>query len=240
MKVSIITQARMAATRLPGKVLKTIREKSLLAYHLQRAAWSDLPIIVATTVKGEDEPIVEECKTLKISYFRGEEDDVLSRYYHCAKENNLDIIVRITSDCPLIDGLLIREGFEEYKRSDVDYLSNSIERTFPRGLDFEIFSFKALEAAYKNAKELPEREHVTPYICRNNPNLFRIMGFPYKEDKSRYRITVDTDKDFEVIKILIEDFEADQKGYEQIIEILGNHPEIVNINKDVKQKEYGE
>lgn len=240
MNVSIITQARIASTRLPAKVLKTIREKSLLAYQIQRAKWSGLPIIVATTVEEKDEPVVEECKILEVPYFRGDECDVLSRYYHCARENHLDTIIRITSDCPLIDGYLIREGYEEYKRLNVDYLSNSIERTFPRGLDFEIFSFEALELAYQNAKELPEREHVTPYIWKNNPTLFGIKSFLYRLNKSRYRITVDTNEDFEVIKILIEDFMADQKGYEEIIEILDSHSEIVKINEDVKQKNYGE
>ncbi|MEW6607092.1 MAG: glycosyltransferase family protein [bacterium] len=240
MRVSIITQARVASTRLAAKVLKTIKGKSLLAYHIQRARWSDLPIIVATTVKEQDEPIVEECKILEVPFFRGDECDVLGRYYHCARENQIDTIIRITSDCPLIDGYLIREGYEEYKRLNADYLSNSIERTFPRGLDFEIFSFRALKLAYENAKELPEREHVTPYIWKNNPNLFEIKNFSSRLNKSEYRITVDTDKDFEVIKILIEDFGVDQKGYKEIIEILDSHPEIVKINQDIKQKDYGE
>lgn len=240
MKAAIITQARMGSTRLPGKVLKTIKDKSLLAYHLQRAGWSGLPIVVATTIKSEDDFIIEECKKLNISYFRGAKDDVLSRYYHCAKKNHLDTIIRITSDCPLIDGYLIREGYEEYRKLKVDYLSNRIKKTFPRGLDFEIFSFRALKLAYKKAKELPEREHVTPYIWRNNPDLFRIKNFSYKLNKSSYRITVDTDKDFEVIKILIEDFGADEKGYEQIIEILDKHPEIATINENIRQKKYGE
>ncbi|MEW6618230.1 MAG: glycosyltransferase family protein [bacterium] len=238
MKVSIITQARITSTRLPAKVLKTIKGKSLLAYHIQRAKWSGLPIIVATTLKN-NESIIEECNLLKTPYFRGDEDDVLSRYYHCARENQIDTIIRITSDCPLIDGYLVREGYEEYKRLKVDYLSNSIERTFPRGLDFEIFSFEALELAYKNAKELFEREHVTPYIWKSNPNLFRIKNFLFRLNKSGYRITVDTEKDFEVIKILIEDYGADQKGYEEIIEILDKHPEIVKINENVKQKNDG-
>lgn len=239
MKVSIITQTRMDSTRLPGKVLKTIKNKSLLNYHIQRAKWSNLPVIVATTTKEKDELIVKECQRLKISYFRGDEDDVLSRYYYCAKENNLDVIIRITSDCPLIDGCLIREGYEEYKKSNVDYLANTIKRTFPRGLDFEIFSFEALDLAYRNAKELPDREHVTGYILRNL-NLFRTKNFSHKIDKSKYRITVDTKEDFEAIKTLIEKFRSDEKKYQEIIEILDNNPEIVKINENVKQKEYGE
>lgn len=240
MKIAIITQARMTSTRLPGKVLKIVKGEPLLFYHVERARLSGISVIVATTINKEDDVIAQECQKLKVPCFRGDESDVLGRYYNCAKELALDTIVRITSDCPLIDGALIKKGVESFAKSKADYLSNTVERTFPRGFDFEIFSFKALQTAYQEAKDNSEREHVTPYIWRNNPALFKIESYVNQVDKSDYRITVDTELDFLLIKELIEEFRADQKNCQQIIEIFEKYPELAKINENVKQKEYGQ
>ena len=240
MNVAIISQARTGSTRLPGKVLMTISDKSLLEYHIERLKWSLLPVIIATTASESDEPIVSICRRMNIPFFRAHEEDVLARYYECAMENGIEIIIRVTSDCPLIDGVLIKEGLELFKTEGVDYLSNTIVHTFPYGFDFEIFTFKALEAAFVNAKDRPEREHVTPYIWRNNPDRFKLFDFRSKQNKSDYRITVDTQEDFLVVKTLIEEYEADRKGYKEIISILDKNPRILQPNKTVKQKRYGE
>ena len=237
-QIGIITQARMTSTRLPGKILKKIKGKALLEYHIERLKWSDLPVIVATTTNQTDDCVVDLCRMLRLPFFRGDETDVLSRYYLAAKEHSLDIVIRVTSDCPLIDGRLIKRGLGKFV--DCDYLSNSISCTFPRGLDFEIFSFEALEMAYNNASEIPEREHVTPYIHRTQKDLFRITPFFADNDDSVFRITVDTEDDFQLIKELIEKFGCDNLTAEEIISVLQRNPYLKDINAHVRQKKYGE
>ncbi len=240
MKIAIITQARVDSTRLPGKVLMKIMQKTILEYHIERLKWSSLHIVVATTNKGSDDSIVSLCNDMEIPFFRGSEEDVLARYYECAKTNCLDVVIRVTSDCPLIDGYLIKEALKTFIMKRPDYLSNIIERSFPRGLGFEIFTFKSLETAFVNAREKPEREHVTPYIWRNNSQHFKLAKFKHECNKSAYRIAIDTSEDFLVVKKLIEEHQADKKGYRDIISILDNNPEILDLNKAVKQKKYGE
>jgi len=229
----------MTSNRLPGKVMKMVKGQPLIYYHLKRAADSGIPLIVATTVNKEDDILVESCKDMGVKYFRGDESDVLDRYYGCARENNLDVIIRITSDCPLIDRGLIKKGLDSFKQSKSDYLSNTVKRTFPRGFDFEVFTFEALKEAFLKATEPPEREHVTPYIWLNKENKFHIEQLFNDPDKSMYRVTVDTEPDFQLIKVLIEEFDAHLKDAAGIIKILDEHPELVQINKEVRQKAYG-
>src|SRR6185437_2526684 len=204
-KTGIITQARMTSTRLPGKILMKAKGKSMLEYHLERLAWSNLPVYIATTTNQTDDVVVEFATKHGIMFSRGSEENVLSRYYECAKKNELDIIIRVTSDCPLIDGNLLGIGYNKYIEIDDAhlYLSNSIERTFPRGLDYEIFSFDLLEDAYYNADEEPELEHVTPYIRNNRSGNVTLLNIANEKDYSNFRITLDTPEDFELIRKLI-------------------------------------
>ena len=241
MNIVAIIQARMTSTRFPGKVLKTIAGKPMLWYMVNRTRTAKMinDVVVATSTDLSDDLIEDFCKINKIKYFRGDLDNVLKRYYETAKKFNANVIVRVTSDCPLIDGKLIDEGLKEFIGGDYDYLSNTVERTFPRGSDFEILKFSALENAYKNAAEEPEKEHVTPYIWRNHPEQFKICQLKREVDKSNFRITVDTPEDLEVIKILIEKYKADKKSADEIIEILDNHPEISQLNAHIEQKHYG-
>ena len=242
MKIVAMIQARMTSTRFPGKVLKTIAGKPMLWYVVNRVRTAKKigDVVVATSTDPSDDFIEDYCKSNKIKYFRGDLDNVLKRYYETAKKFNADAIVRITSDCPLIDGKLIDEGIKEFMRSDCDYLSNTVKRTFPRGFDFEIFTFDALNAAFKNATKEPEREHVTPYIWRNHPEDFKIKYFKREIDKSHFRITVDTPEDFELVKILVEKYRTDIKSADDIIEILDDHPEISQLNAHIEQKHYGQ
>ena len=237
-KAGIITQARMTSTRLPGKVLKQIKGVSLLKYHSDRVKESGYPFYIATTTNSTDDDIVDFCKEENIAFYRGDEANVLSRYFFCAKENKLDIIVRVTSDCPLVDGLLIKRALNQYVNQfeKYDYVSNYIERTFPRGFDFEIFSFEYLEEAYLNATMKEELEHVTPYINLNRSNKTIFHSILYKEDKSNYRITVDTQEDFELIRRLIVDHCANELSASEIIAILDNNPDLVKINAHIQQK----
>jgi len=242
MNIVAIIQARMSSTRFPGKVLKKIGGKPMLWYVVSRTrtAKKIRDVVVATSIDPLDDLIENFCKSNKIKYFRGDLDNVLKRYYDTAKKFNADVIVRVTSDCPLIDGKLIDEGLKEFIGGDYDYLSSTVERTFPRGFDFEILKFSALENAYKNAAEEPEKEHVTPYIWRNHPEQFKICKITRPVDKSGFRVTVDTPEDLNVIKILIAKYGADKKTVDEIIEILDNHPEISQLNAHIEQKHYGQ
>lgn len=230
----------MTSTRLPGKVLLPIAGKPMLAYLIERLkqASSLDKIVVATSREDSDKPIVAYCQEKDIDIFCGNLEDVLGRFFHTALKYQANIIVRITADCPLIDGALVQKGITKFhQQQPIDYLSNTIKRTFPRGFDFEIFTFDALKKAHQQAKKEPEREHVTPYIWQN-PTKFRLYHFKQEMDKSSYRITVDTQEDYQVVKLLIEKYSADKKNYQQITSILDAHPEIVKINSQVMQKKY--
>jgi spore coat polysaccharide biosynthesis protein SpsF len=237
-KIGIITQARMTSTRLPGKILMEVGQKPLLKYHCERLIQNGLSVYLATTENKTDDKVVEFAKAEHIPFSRGSESDVLSRFYKCALQNELNVIVRVTSDCPLIDGALVKQGIDKYiEMNDKNlYLSNALERTYPRGFDFEIFSMELLLEAYKNAVLEIDKEHVTPYINRNRSGKVNFYHFRQKEDKSAYRITVDTPEDFELIKKLIEEHGADKMDYKQITEILDKHPELVLINAHIEQK----
>lgn len=238
MKAGIITQARMTSTRLPGKVLMKAGGKSLLEWHIERLKWSGLPVFIATTVNATDEPVVELASQLEVPVYRGDEQNVLERFYGCAEEYGLDIIVRVTSDCPLIDGAIIQEAVEQYREGNNPalYLSNTLERTFPRGLDFEIFSRPMLEKAFRESSTLFEKEHVTPFFYKTHASDFRLINLARESVGADFRITVDTAEDFELVKILIEQYAAHEKGTEEIVSLLQHHPELTAINAHVEQK----
>jgi spore coat polysaccharide biosynthesis protein SpsF len=238
-KAGIISQARTTSTRLPKKVLLKILDKTLLEYHLERLYNEKLPVYIATTTNECDNPIIDICDNLRIPFHRGDEADVLGRYYNCAKDNNLDIIIRVCSDCPLIDLQLIKEGLNQYlELNDPDvYLSTVLQKSFPKGLDFEIFSFSSLEEAYKLATQDFQREHVTPYINRNVSGKTKFVHFISKIDSSHYRLTVDTPEDFELIKIMIEEHQCNLKSSNEIIETLNSNPHLSLINAHVEQKQ---
>lgn len=245
MNIGIITQARINSTRLPAKILKMCNGKPMLDYHIERLQWSNLPIYIATSTNPSDQAIANYAKQHQLPFYCGSENDVLSRFYGCASKYNLDIIVRVTSDCPLIDGMLVKQGVDYYmelindpqntNRDNNLYLSNSLERTFPRGFDFEIFSFYMLEQAYHQAFAPTQREHVTPYFYQN-PTLFDLHCMMSNNDKSNYRITLDTPEDLQAITTLIEQYHADALSADQLITLLDDHPEIVAINAHIEQK----
>lgn len=236
--VRIVTQARLGSSRLPGKILKTINGRTLLDYHLERLAKTGYPIVVATTDQDSDKALVEDLKKKKIDYFCGSENDVLDRYQQTIKAFPADIIVRVTSDCPLVDGALIVEAVKKYQKLNEPrlYLSNAIYRSFPRGFDFEIFSKEMLEEAAKNAKDPQDREHVTAYFYRHKKLAFKHHHWENKENFSSYRVTVDEAADFELVKELIEKHQADKKSWREIVSILQENSELVKINQHVEQK----
>ncbi len=243
MKTVIIVQARMTSTRLPGKVLKQVLGKPLLEYQIERLQRVKLAdeIVIATTINETDEPIVELCNCLDVAYFRGSEEDVLGRYYQVATEHKVDIVVRVTSDCPLIDPKVIDEVINCYlkNQSNYDYVSNSLERTYPRGMDTEVFSFSTLQQAFWEATSQPDREHVTPFIHRQ-PSRYSLGHVIYSEDCSHYRWTVDTPEDFELIQKIIEAIYPRKPNFtlEDCLSLLKKYPEWYIINSHVSQKNY--
>jgi spore coat polysaccharide biosynthesis protein SpsF len=239
MKIGIISQARMTSTRLPAKILLTVLDKPLLLYHVNRLKMSEVPIYIATTSNQTDDIVEKFCVENHLPFFRGSESDVLSRYFYLAEREKLDVIVRVTSDCPLIDGYEIKKALAFYTAlpnyKNV-YYTNCQKRTFPRGFDFEIFSFESLKKCFDFGTLEFEREHVTPYIWKTHPEQFDILHYLRDEDCSRFRITVDEEDDFKLIKILIEKYSAHTLNSAGIIDILKAHPELSAINEHVEQK----
>lgn len=236
-KIGIITQARMTSSRLPGKVLKTIAGKTLIDYHLQRLKKSQLPIVVATTDQSSDQPIVDFCHP-EFPVVRGSENNVLSRFWKVVEKFNFDVIVRVTSDCPLIDGGIIRDACNRYieLRQPWVYMSNCLERTYPRGFDFEIFSQTMLKEAHQKATALHELEHVTPYFYQNLHGKTNFVSLTQKNNLSHIRLTVDEKDDFNLIKILIENHNCDQKNAVEIMDLISKHPELTKLNSHIEQK----
>lgn len=227
----------MGSSRLPGKVLKKAGGKSLLDWHFERLLTCDQPVILATTTSPHDTPLCDWADSNGISCFRGSENNVLSRYLDCAKEYNLDIIVRVTSDCPLVDGQMIADGIERYfsHNEPRQYLTNS-QSTFPRGFDFEIFSLDLLEEAFVNSKNTYELEHVTPYFYHKKKLDIMVTQYQSMEDNSHLRVTVDTPEDFELVRILIEQHNAGISTHFEITELLKKRPDLVALNQHVVQK----
>jgi spore coat polysaccharide biosynthesis protein SpsF len=230
-KVLGITQARISSTRLPRKVLKQISGKTLLEYHLERALKSKLvnEWIVATTNELDSELICLIAGKMSLKYFKGNLYDVLDRFYNAAIEENPDYVVRITSDCPLIDPEIIDDVVNCCLSKNVDYASNTLNRTFPDGTDVEVFSLESLKTAWLQATEKDDREHVTPFIWRNSSfygkSLFSAYNFQGEVDSSSYRITVDDEKDFKLIQQLIETMGSDRK-WSEYIDFIKLHPEL--------------
>lgn len=233
--IAAIVQARMTSTRLPGKVLKEVRGKPLLSYLIERLRRVNNieKIIIATTNNKEDDPIVELCKKEFVSYFRGSEDDVLDRYYQTAKKFGVDHVVRITSDCPLIDPQICDRVIGIYINSDIDYVHTGL--TFAEGVDCEVLSFRALQKAWHEANLKSEREHITLYI-HNHLKLFKKITLINETDDSKYRFTVDEWEDYLVVKAILEGlYSRDSQPFtaNDVKEFLDAHPDIFQLNSNI-------
>lgn len=237
-RVVAIIQARLGSTRLPGKALADIGGLSMLARVVRRVGRaSRLNLVtVATTSEPADAAIVEECDRLGVPVTRGSQDDVLDRYYQAAQIHQADVVVRITSDCPLIDPELIDALVGAFLADGPDYAGNFIERRYPRGLDAEVFSFAALERAWREANAEYERAHVTPYIYQH-PEAFRLLSVPGTEDHSRHRWTVDTPEDLTFARAVYARFADDSFGWREVLALVEAEPELAAINAHVEQKE---
>lgn len=244
MKIGAIIQARTSSTRFPNKVLKELPYDSginVLQQVIKRLKKSHEinEIIVATSEDNEDEEIVKIAEKESIKWFRGSRKNVLERYYLAAKESDLDIIVRITSDCPCIDPEIVDLVIAEHIKTHTDYTSNCLVKTYPHGLDTEVFNFNVLEKVYKNAKKNYEKEHVTPYIYRN-PTLFKINHVYAPEElyAPDIRITLDTEEDYALLCAVFDYLYPRNEIFKikDIINLFKEKPWLKLINKKTIQK----
>jgi len=230
-----IIQARMGSTRLPGKALKKINGIPLLKYQIDRVADSGLmdKLVIATTDSDKDDEIVSVCRDNGIEYFRGSENDVLARFYECARRFKADVIVRLTADCPLSDPAIVDDVIDLYLKSGVDYAANTIppqSSRYPDGTDVEVFSMNALERAYNSCDNPCDREHVTFYFWKYG-NEFTTRQLDNKEDWSKFRFTVDYSEDFEVVEYILKELKR-RNSFGHAAEVI----EILNANDPVKMK----
>jgi spore coat polysaccharide biosynthesis protein SpsF len=238
--VDAIIQARTGSARLPGKVLMSILGESMLERVVERTRRAKLVrnVIVATSINPSDSAIVELCESKGWSCLRGSEDDVLDRYFQAASRFKSDVVVRISSDCPLIDPQLADQVIRAYLdgRQRFDYVSNNFPtRTFPVGLDVEVMSFTALRTVWEDDENSRWREHVTPYVYRH-PERFRLHGVVNDVDLSGMRWTVDTPEDLEFVRRVYAHFGHDWFSWRDVLAVLGDHQGWLVINRNVRQK----
>jgi spore coat polysaccharide biosynthesis protein SpsF len=238
MNTTAIIQARMGSSRLPGKILMDLGGETVLSRvvrRLQRSREIDR-IVVATTTMPADEIIVRECERLQVDDFCGSRDDVLDRYYQAAHLYEAEVVVRITSDCPLIDPELVDQTIRLFQDKRADYASNVVTRTYPRGLDAEVFTLAALDRASGEASQPHQREHVTPYLSEH-PEMFRLASLSGTVDYSRYRWTLDTPEDLELLRIIYSRFEnREDFRWQDVIALMGREPALAEINSQILQK----
>lgn len=233
-----IIQARMGSTRLPGKTLRPLAGEPMLARVVNRTrrARRIEKVVVATTESARDEPIVTFCRERGWPCFRGSEEDVLDRYHAAAVAHGADPIVRITSDCPLIDSALVDGVLAAYAEGGCDYASNSLEpRTYPRGLDTEVVARSALDAAWREDRDPRWREHVTPFIYRH-PERFRLRRIANDQDLSFHRWTVDTEEDYALVSRIYDALDGEAFGWKEVLALLEQHPDWMELNRGVHQK----
>jgi spore coat polysaccharide biosynthesis protein SpsF len=237
--IGCIIQARMGSSRLPGKIMKKINgDTPMLKFQLDQLEFSKNidQIIIATTTLEPDNLIVDFCKKNNLECFRGESKDVLDRYYKCAKKFNFPIIVRITSDNPLIDPTIVDHVISRFIDSDYDYMSTEVKKS-PLGFAVEVFTFKSIKKAWEEAKLPSEHEHVTPYFY-NNPDKFKIESVSQEKDLSHIRCTVDTEYDFKLIEKIISKIETRPIHLDHILDLFSKDTNLLEINKHVKHDGY--
>lgn len=238
MKVAAIIQARMGSTRLPGKVLKDIEGETALARVVSRLSRASLidEVLVATTDRPADDAIVAESRRCGVAVSRGDENDVLDRYFRAAQLSKAEAVVRITSDCPLIDPGITDKTIRAFLDEGPDYASNALQRTYPRGLDTEVISMRALERAWRAASKAYEREHVTPYIYEH-PDQFKLLPVTGDTDYSQHRWTLDTPEDLEFIRAVYAQMkDHDNFLWQDVLDVLERKPELLEINRAISQK----
>ena len=235
-----ILQARTSSSRLPGKVLRPILGKPMLAHQIERVRRARMVdhLIVATSIDSSDDSLAQLCEEIGVPCFRGSLDNVLDRFYQAAKEHQPETVVRLTGDCPLADPEVIDHVIRFYLDGNFDYAGNCLEATYPDGLDAEVFSFAALERAWNEAELPSQKEHVTLYVNRQ-PDKFRIGHVKREPDLSALRWTVDEPRDLEfVTEVYRALYPANPKfTTDDILDLLRQRPELMEINSDITRNE---
>ena len=238
--LAVLIQARMGSTRLPNKVLADIEGKPMIWHLVNRLSQSKFSpeIIIVTTILKEDKQIIEFGKELNLKVYAGNCDDVLDRYYQASLKYNVDIIVRITADCPLIDPEVFDIVVTKFLDGNYDYFTNTLPPTYPDGLDVEVFSFQALEKSWNEAMLSSEREHVTPYI-RKNPQIFKLGNIESEVDLKDMRWTVDEKEDLQFVREIFKKLYSKGNVFlmEEILDLLKEHPELMKINNQFERNE---
>lgn len=238
-RVVAILQARMGSSRLPGKVLAPVLGQPLLAHLIQRVRPARCldQLVVATTRLPQDDPIETLAHDLETPCFRGAVADCLDRYYQAAKQFHAGVVVRLTGDCPLVDGAFVDWGITQYRSATppLDYLNSLLSHTFPLGLEVEVFSFAALETAWQEDTTPAGREHVTPFFYRH-PERFCIGSPASSCDYSSMRWTVDTAEDLIFVRQVYEHFGCSTFSWQEALAVVRKHPEWQAINQHVKQR----
>ncbi|MBF0542971.1 MAG: glycosyltransferase family protein [Candidatus Riflebacteria bacterium] len=240
LKINAVIQARMGSTRLPGKAMKDLLGKPMLERVIDRVKMAGFvnDVIVACTVCDEDMAIVDFCKKKGVNFFRGSEEDVLDRYFQTLMKFPCDAIVRITSDCPLIDPEVIDQGIKEFLagQPDLEYVSNAfLVNSFPRGLDIEVIKSETLAKLWEIDTNPLWREHVTLFI-EKHPESFKTKNIAHSTDLSKERWTVDTTEDFKLVQKIFQHFGETHFSWKNVLEILDQNPNWREINKTIKQK----
>jgi len=240
MKILAILQARVTSSRLPGKVLKPIMGRPMLALQIERVLRANKidQLIIATSNDPSDDELETLCREVNVPCYRGSLNDVLDRFYQTTQTFKPEHVVRITGDCPLIDPEVIDDVIAFYLNGDYDYASNAVEPTFPDGLDVEIFRFSILEEAWKEAALPSQREHVTPFI-HQQPDRYRVGHYKNTEDLSHLRWTVDEPEDFDLINKIYEELYPFKPNFRMvdILNLLQQKPEWLTINKQFERNE---
>lgn len=238
MRTVAIIQARMLSTRLPQKVLADIAGQPLLAQVIARARRTTTltETVIATTLNPADNELAALCDRLGVPYFRGSEEDVLDRYWRAAERFSADVVVRLTADCPLLDPKVIDRVVRAFHAGEFDYVSNTLECTYPDGLDTEVFSRAALERAWREAEWQSQREHVTSYIT-DHPELFRLSNVRHTHDRSAWRWTVDEPEDLAFVRAVYEHCGPGSFGLAAVEKLLAAHPELAQINQGFARNE---
>jgi len=233
-----IIQARMGSTRLPGKVFEVFAGQTALAHCVGRvqACPAIDEVIVATTIDPRDDVIVEACEARGWRWSRGSEDDVLDRYYQAAVAAGADTVVRITSDCPLLDPAVVGELIARFRAAGADYASTSWPRaTFPLGISAEVMTFAALATAWREDADPAWREHVTPFLYRH-PERFRIVGLGTDADVAFHRWTLDTPEDATLLRLIFDHLDPAALGWRDVLAVVEAHPGWATINQAIVQK----
>jgi len=240
MKIVATIEARMTSSRLPGKVLMDVLDKPILHYLVSRLKRVQLldEIVLATTTNSTDNSLVEFANNENIKCYRGSEDDVMARVVGAAESVDADLIVEITGDCPIIDPNIIEQAIQTYINNNADYVSNAHVRSYPDGMDVQVFSLNVLKKSLNMTNDSLDHEHVTLYI-RNHPKLFSHLNFvaPKKLWWPELGLTLDERSDFELLKKIIEHF-SDNIFFDcyEVVKLLRERPDLVAINNDVHRK----